>query len=114
MCIVSILDVAVHLIGIGWFGSSLSSCAVGVDLIIASGVMVGTVSLFLPRVGWINVCVGLVMLVSLAAFIVLIAQSEFPCGAPIRIEAPWISAGLIAIYLVRVILIGWPRGALEN
>jgi lysylphosphatidylglycerol synthetase-like protein (DUF2156 family) len=103
LCILSVFDIAIHLIGLGWFGVSLNNCAIAVDLVVALGVLVGMVSLFLPSVRWVNFGASVFLTASLVAFLFIQTSSKYPCGEPIRIEAPWLSAILIALYLINVV-----------
>jgi hypothetical protein len=91
-------DVAIHLIGLGWFAGSLSAYTVVVDLVIVSGVIAGAVSLFFPKVPWIN---KLVIAILGGALVAIVALPLMPN----EVEIPWFSATLICIYLARSIMI---------
>jgi hypothetical protein len=74
-------------------------CAAGLDIAVFAGVVVGAFALFLPRIRWISTVVAAATAFSLCAFLLFLFPSNFPCGAPIKIAAPWSTALLLLIYL---------------
>jgi hypothetical protein len=94
----SAFDVAVHLIGLGWFTGSLSPYTVAVDLVIVLGIIAGGASLFtsrLPRVNWFVIALLILAVIALAVLPL----------TPTRVEFPWSSAALVGIYLARALAV---------
>jgi hypothetical protein len=95
LCAASILDATIYVIGLGWFGSRLSSYTIATNSMVVGGLIVGAVSLFMSYRRALNRLVIVVLLLSLVAVVLSTSRED--------VELSLLSGALITIYLGRIL-----------